>query len=115
MIRAIPGDIYPAGNDQLQVTFLDNASSETVQEEFDLVVLSIGMTPCVSTQETAETLKLQLAGAGFVLHADKEGLTSEKGIFVAGTVSGPMSIPESIASGGAAAFEVLKYLGNRVS
>ena len=112
LIRAIPGDIYPAGNDQLQVTFLDNTSSETLQEKFDLVVLSVGMTPCEDIQETAETLKLQLAETGFVEQADKGSLSAEKGIFTAGAVSGPMSIPESIASGGAAAFEVLKYLGS---
>jgi heterodisulfide reductase subunit A len=111
LIRAIPGDIYPAVNDQLRVTFLDNTSSETFQEEFDLVVLSVGMTPCQGIQETTETLKLQLAETGFVEQADKGGLTSEKGIFTAGSVTGPMSIPESIASAGQTAFEVAKYLG----
>ena len=111
LIRAIPGDIYPAGNDQLQVTFLDNTSSETLQEEFDLVVLSVGMTPCQDMQETAETLKLQLAETGFVEQADKGSLPAEKGIFTTGSVTGPMSIPESIASAGKTAFEVVKYLG----
>ncbi len=115
MIRAIPGDIYPAADEQLRVTFLDNVSSETLQEEFDLVVLSVGMTPCQDIQKTAGTLKVQLAETGFVKRIDKGGVTSEKGIFPAGAVSGPMSIPESIASGGAAAFEVIKYLGNMVS
>jgi heterodisulfide reductase subunit A len=111
LIRAIPGDIYPAVNDQLRVTFLDNTSSETFQEEFDLVVLSVGMTPCQGIQETTETLKLQLAETGFVEQADKGGLTFEKGIFTTGSVTGPMSIPESIASAGKTAFEVAKYLG----
>ena len=115
LIRALPGDIYPAVDDRLRVTFLDNASSETLQEEFDLVVLSVGMTPCQGMQKTADTLKVQLAETGFVKPADKGGMTSEKGIFTAGTVSGPMSIHESIASGGAAAFEAQKYLGNMVS
>ncbi|MBW2198906.1 MAG: CoB--CoM heterodisulfide reductase iron-sulfur subunit A family protein, partial [Deltaproteobacteria bacterium] len=110
LIRAIPGDIYPAGNDQLQVTFLDNTSSETLQEEFDLVVLSVGMTPCQDMQETAETLKLQLAETGFVEQADKGSLSAEKGIFTTGSVTGPMSIPESIASAGKTAFNVVKYL-----
>ena len=110
-IRAIPGDIYPAAEDQLCVTFLDNASSETRQEAFDLVVLSVGMTPCQGMQKTAETLKVALAETGFVKQTDKRDGTSEKGIFSAGAVSGPMSIPESIASGGEAAFEVVKYLG----
>jgi heterodisulfide reductase subunit A len=111
LIRALPGDIYPAANDQLRVTFLDNASSETVQEEFDLVVLSVGMTPCQSIQETTGTLKLPLAETGFVEQAAKGGLTSEKGVFTAGSVTGPMSISESIASAGKTAFEVAKYLG----
>ena len=111
LIRAIPGDIYPAADDQLRVTFLDNTSSETLQEEFDLVVLSVGMTPCQGIQETTTTLKLQLAETGFVKQAAKGGVTSEKGIFTAGSVTGPMSIPESIASAGKTAFEVAKYLG----
>ena len=111
LVRAIPGDIYPAANDQLRVTYLDNTSSETFQEEFDLVVLSVGMTPCHGIKETAETLKLPLAETGFVEQADKGGLTSEKGIFTAGSATGPMSIPESIASAGKTAFEVAKYLG----
>jgi heterodisulfide reductase subunit A len=111
LIRAIPGDIYPAGNDQLQATFLDNASSETLQEEFDLVILSVGMTPCQDMQETAETLKLQLAETGFVEQADKGSPSAEQGIFTTGSVTGPMSIPESIASAGKTAFDVAKYLG----
>lgn len=110
LIRAIPGDIYPAADERLSVTFLDNASSETFQEIFDLVVLSVGMTPCQDMQKTADTLKVRLAGSGFVEQVEKGGATSEKGIYTAGAVSGPMSIPESIASGGEAAFQVIKYL-----
>jgi heterodisulfide reductase subunit A len=111
LIRAIPGDIYPAGDDRLCVTFLDNTSSETLQENFDLVVLSVGMLPCQGNQKTAEALKLKLAETGFVEQVDKEGGAFETGVFTAGAVSGPMSIPESIASAGKAAFEVAKYLG----
>ena len=111
LIRAIPGDIYPAAGDQMRVTFLDNASSETFQEEFDLVVLSIGMTPCQGMQTTSDILKVPLAETGFLEQTGKGGVTSETGIFAAGAVSGPMSIAESIASGNETAFEVAKYLG----
>ena len=109
-IRAIPGDIYPAGDERLRVTYLDNASSETLQEEFDLVVLSVGMTPGRDLQQTAGTLELRLAQTGFVEQVSEGSPTSEKGVFPAGAVSGPMSIPESIARAGEAVFEVLKYL-----
>jgi heterodisulfide reductase subunit A len=110
LIRAIPGDIYPATDDRLQVTFLDNTTSETHQEEFDLVVLSIGMTPGDGMQQTAETLNLKLADTGFVKQADPGEMTFGSGVFAAGSVSGPMSIPESVASAGKAAFEVVRYL-----
>ncbi len=115
LIRAIPGDIYLATNDQLRVTYLDNVSSESLQEEFSLVVLSVGMTPGQEIQNTTDVLKVQLAETGFLQQSAIGGRTSETGIFSAGAVSGPMSIPESIASGGVAAFEVVKYLGNTVS
>ncbi len=111
LVRAIPGDIYPAAEDQLRVTFLDNASSDTLQEEFDLVVLSVGMTPCDGLEKTAASLKLQLAETGFAEQAAQGGPAPQKGIFTAGAVTGPMSIPESIASAGKAAFDVAKYLG----
>ncbi len=111
LIRAIPGDIYPAAQDQLRVTFFDNASSESVQEEFDLVVLSVGMTPCDGLVKSAEMLKLPLAETGFAKQTATGGLTPEKGIFTAGAVTGPMTISESIASAGKTAFDVAKYLG----
>ncbi|MCP3951084.1 MAG: CoB--CoM heterodisulfide reductase iron-sulfur subunit A family protein [Desulfobacterales bacterium] len=111
LIRAIPGDIYPAAEDQLRVTFFDNASSESVQEAFDMVVLSVGMTPCDGMAQTVETLKLPLAETGFAKQTGQGGLTPEKGIFTAGAVTGPMSISESIASAGKTAFDVVKYLG----
>ena len=111
LIRAIPGDIYPVAEDELRVTFLDPVSSESVQAEFDLVVLSVGMTPCAGLVQTADMLKLPLADTGFAQQIGAEGLMPEKGIFTAGAVTGPMSIAESIASAGKAAFEVAKYLG----
>jgi heterodisulfide reductase subunit A len=111
LIRAIPGDIYPAADDQLRVTFLDNTSTEALQEEFDLVVLSVGMTPCQGLRETAAVLKVRLAETGFVQEADEACPHSERGVFMAGSVTGPMSIPESIASARKTAFEVAKYLG----
>ena len=93
------------------MTFLDNASSESVQAEFDLVVLSVGMTPCDGMAQTAEMLQLPLAETGFAQPTGQGGLMPAKGIFTAGAVTGPMSIPESIASAGKTAFDVAKYLG----
>jgi heterodisulfide reductase subunit A len=110
LIRAIPGDIYPAADDRLRVTFMDSRSNGTLQEEFDLVVLSVGMTPCQDLRKTAEALKVQLAETGFAQNDGNAGASAEMGVFMAGSVNGPMNIHESIASAGKAAYEVVKYL-----
>lgn len=107
LVRAIPGDIYEGDNGRLQVTWLDTTGSESVQEDFDLAVLSVGLMPCDGTQSVAGLLKLQPAdwenpfGQSF----------SPEGVFTAGTVAGPMGIADSIADAGRAAWQVAGYLG----
>ncbi len=110
MIRAIPGDIYPADGDRMRVTFVDSGTSETLQEEFDLVVLSVGLLPCRGTKDTADVLGLPLANTGFALETAQGAPDSKDGIFTAGTATGPMGIAEAIASAGKAAAEVMSYL-----
>ena len=110
MIRAIPGDILKTENDSLRITFSDNTTHETVEEIFDLVVLSIGLTPCKGTQNVAKLLNIELADTGFFNTSEKSGLTSKDGIFTAGTAMGPMSIAETVANAGSTAWQTLKYL-----
>jgi heterodisulfide reductase subunit A len=104
MIRAIPGDIFKAEADQLRVTFLDSAAHETREELFDLVVLSVGLTPGKDNESLAKLFSLNPSGSGFL---DHDG----DGIFTAGTARGPMSIAESVADAGRAVWNTLKYLG----
>jgi heterodisulfide reductase subunit A len=108
LIRAIPGDIFRNEEDSLRITFAETATQEPGEEVFDLVVLSIGLVPNPDTKEIARQLHLDAADTGFMIPSEP---CSEMGIFPAGTVRGPMSIPESIASAGNAAWQVLTYLG----
>jgi len=110
MIRAIPGDIFEVDNKRLKVTFVDNHTHETLEELFDLVILSIGITPCTGTKDMAEWLNLQLAESGFIAKSGPETVAFGNGVFTAGTVQGPMSIPDTIASAGRAAWGIVKYL-----
>ena len=109
MIRAIPGDIFQTEDGFLKVTFVNNDTHETVEELFDLVVLSAGMQPCKENLELAAQLNLAAEDSGFIEHAegDDKGL---HGVFVAGAVAGPMTIAESIASAGSAVLKTVKYL-----
>ncbi|MBM4464391.1 MAG: CoB--CoM heterodisulfide reductase iron-sulfur subunit A family protein [Chloroflexi bacterium] len=77
-----------------------------VEEEFDLVVLSVGFEPSPGVRDLADRLGIELNGYGFCKTDPLSPLsTSRPGIFVCGTFSGPKDIPETVmqASGAAAA------------
>ena len=112
-IRSIPVDIFGDANDRLTLRVFEEAVGEATMESFDLVVLSIGIMPNPDNAGISEQLGIDLDRDGFLACKDplKKTVTSQNGIFVAGTASGPNSIPGSMAQAGQAAGEVLKYLG----
>jgi len=74
-------------------------------EEFDLVVLSVGLEPSRTSKQLAETLGIKLNREGFCNTEEfSPTSTSRKGIFVAGAFQSPKDIPESVtqASGSVA-------------
>jgi heterodisulfide reductase subunit A2 len=79
-------------------------NGEKVQEEFDMVVLSIGLVPAAGTKELAEKVGIQLDKFGFCAGDEMQpGATARPGVYVAGAFSAPMDIPESVMSGSGAA------------
>jgi heterodisulfide reductase subunit A-like polyferredoxin len=89
----------------LQITYLDEGG-EMREEEFDLVVLSVGMVPAASTKELAKNVGIELDANGFARTDPFNPLaTTRPGVFVCGVFQGPKDIPETVAqaSGAAAA------------
>jgi len=87
-----------------------NGSSTLVEEEFDLVVLSVGMEISPQVRELGAKLGVQLDDFGFCKTIPFRPLeTSRPGIFAAGPFVEPKDIPESVvdASGAAASAEAL--------
>ncbi len=79
-------------------------SGERVSEQFDMVVLSVGMEPAASAMEAAKTLGIELNNYHFVKTSDMTPVaTSREGIFVAGALQGPKDIPQSVVEASAAA------------
>ena len=111
MIRSIPGDIFETPEGQLRVTYITDETSETIEEIFDCVVLSVGLQPCEENLEMAKQLNLIVSDSGFLIPSEIAGEASNNGIFSAGAVGGPMGIAESIASAGETSLNVLKYIG----
>ena len=114
MIRAIPGDIYETDGQRLKVNHIDCHSHETVEEVFDLVVLSVGITPGADIGILSRMLKTGPSEFGFFETGNKGISISKNGVFTAGTVQGPMSIPETIAGAGSAVWRIKKYIGGLI-
>ncbi|MGB9887850.1 MAG: FAD-dependent oxidoreductase [Moorellales bacterium] len=83
------------------------------EEEFDLVVLSVGLTPPADAKELAQKLGIELNAHGFCQTDPFNPIvTSRPGIFVSGAFMGPMDIPESVMTASGAASlcgELLSY------
>ncbi len=68
-----------------------------IKEDFELVVLSVGLISTGKIKETAGKLNIELNECGFSKASPFRPVsTSRAGIFVAGTFSGPKDIPETV-------------------
>jgi heterodisulfide reductase subunit A-like polyferredoxin len=103
-IRAIPSRVVEMpGTKTPRVRYFDQAGVEQNQE-FDLVVLSVGLRVPASVREMAGRLGLDLNQFGFAQTERLSPLaTSKPGIYVAGAFQEPKDIPESVAQASAAA------------
>ena len=73
------------------------------EEEFELVVLSVGLNPPKNTEELADQFGIELDQHGFCKSNPLNPIeTTRPGIFVSGAFQGPMDIPESVMGGSGA-------------
>jgi heterodisulfide reductase subunit A len=69
------------------------------EEEFDMVVLSIGLCPPADYEGLAHTFGIELTSHGFCKAVDFNPMeTNIPGVFVSGAFQGPIDIPESVFS-----------------
>jgi len=93
----------------LLVRYRDESGSLR-EEEFELVVLAVGMRPSAKGQELARKLGIELNEHGFAkTSACNPVMSTREGVFVTGAFTGPKDIPETViqASAAAAAVEAL--------
>lgn len=95
---------------QLRIQY-HNADNQVVEEDFDLVVLSVGLKPAKSVAELAQVMNIPLNHYNFCALQELSGVnTLRPGIFVAGVFSGPKDIPESVMQASAAAGQCSSFL-----
>jgi heterodisulfide reductase subunit A-like polyferredoxin len=87
----------------LLISYIDDAGMP-VEEEFDLVVLSVGMTPSATIRDLAGKMGLELDPHGFAKTQTFRPLeTSVSGVYACGVFQGPKDIPETVAQASGAA------------
>jgi heterodisulfide reductase subunit A len=107
------GKITEKENGNLILRYEDIAEGVVKEAEHDMVVLSVGVKSNPSAGKIFDGSSLKLDPLQFVAQQDLLGSpakTSIDGVFVAGTASGPMDIPDSILSAGSASSEAISYL-----
>jgi len=104
-IQSMPAPIIrELDNGNLLLEYMREDGQGKTSEEFDMVVLSVGLEPSTSTKELAERLGIEVDRFGFCKTDEFEpNKTSQPGIYVCGAFDAPMDIPESVMNASSAA------------
>lgn len=110
-VRArVPEVREDADSHNLRVPFL-SAKGSVEQGEYDLVVLSVGAQAPAANRRLAEVARIELDPYGFCRTDPlRPNEATRPGVFAAGTFTGPMDIPDSIASAASAAGSAAQLL-----
>lgn len=89
------------------------------EEEFELVVLSVGLNPPAGAKELAQKFGVELGPQGFCKTNPVNPIeTTRPGVFISGAFRGPMDIPEAVmtaSAAGALSGQFLKARRGRLS
>ncbi len=91
-----------------------NEEGMRVEEEFDMIILSIGFEPRDESQQFAAIFGIETDEYGFAKTSKLRPVeTSRKGIYVAGIYQGPKDIPETVIQGSGSAAGAMALLGEK--
>lgn len=110
LIRGIPSKIYGFPYDRLTVRYANSSDGKQIEDKYDLIVLSVAITPTKGSQDIAEQLGIDLDDYGFMAGNGNSVQTSKQGVFIAGVCQGPKDIPQTVGHAKAAAGEAYRFL-----
>ena len=119
-VRSFISRVYEMpGTRNLRLRRMPAPEMKQTEEEFDMVVLSLGLEPSASLQEQAQRLGVVLNRWGFAATDEFRPLdTSRPGVFVGGAFQEPKDIPDTVMQASAAAARAMALLakarGSRV-
>jgi len=106
-IRGIPGEIFEDPKTRnLKVIVEDTTANKLEEHEFDMCVLSVGITPRFDMPEVQKLLTLSKTSDGFFMEAHpklKPVDAPTSGVFFAGCAESPKDVKDSVTQASAAA------------
>jgi len=104
-LRGMPAEILEQGGHMI-IRVENTETGEMKVLEPGMVVLSVGLEPCLDAEKLAEKFSIPREQTGFLKPLDDKIntiATVKPGIYLAGTVTAPRDIPDCVAHAGAAA------------
>jgi heterodisulfide reductase subunit A len=112
-VRSRPAEVAQGENGPL-LRFAREGDLEVTEEQFDLVILSVGMVPPRDAAATASMLGAKLNPQGFFFAEGRPVAGMEqRGVFFAGGCAGPKEIEETLIEAEVAAAKAAAYLEAR--
>jgi heterodisulfide reductase subunit A-like polyferredoxin len=109
-IRSRIHSILPRGDHELRIVYATEKGTP-VEEVFDMVILSVGLSADPAAASLAGRLGINLNGYGFVDGDDTTPTaTNQEGIFVCGAFKEPKDIPYAVMEASAAAAQAARPL-----
>ncbi|HSV42725.1 MAG TPA: FAD-dependent oxidoreductase [Methanomassiliicoccales archaeon] len=111
-VRSRPAEVVDGADGRPALRYASTDDLTISEEQFDLIILSVGMWPSPDNQELADLMGIKLNPHGFFFGEGKAVRSLEaKGIFFAGACTGPKDIEESAMEGAATAAKAVRYIG----
>jgi heterodisulfide reductase subunit A len=112
-INSRPPEVVVGANNALSLKYEDFNTGDLKTQDFDLVVLSIGLDPADSTRELAQSSGIGIDDFGNIATSiEKPVESSVAGIYVCGVAQGPKDIPDTVAQASAAASKAAALLSS---
>jgi heterodisulfide reductase subunit A2 len=92
LLRTMPAVVSPGKDGKLLVRAANETDLDITENEYDLVLLSVGMKPKGANADLAKSLGIVTDAMGFAKTSED---LERKGVFVVGAVSEPMDIEET--------------------
>ncbi|HDG97752.1 MAG: hypothetical protein DRG71_00970 [Deltaproteobacteria bacterium] len=106
LVRGLPGDFYALDEGKISVSYFSEEQQKNVAQPFDLVLLTIGLSPQEENPDLANMLGLGINEDGFLRSSQADA----SAVVVAGTARGPMDVAECICDAKSAAFKMANFL-----